>query len=516
MYSSNSKYFVFKKSNNKIVALTYGEKSGICFTTLTKKNTWTAPVSVEKQARDFFSACMDTKDVIHIIYQDSHGNIFYIQMDEASVFSLPMLGSKYPSPYNKYFNILAVKNNIHCFYVLIHNNKYLLTHQVISNNEVRNPQALGYINKNNLPYAVHFNRSGDIYIFYQNGLSNDLNQQFSAFQIGCRKYSSMNQRWEEFIPITAPDLAPNAQLKFDYPSIIIDNADIIHISYQKLVADRYELVYRQKPIGETNWSTETVIHTSLNPFENSSIICLNEKIIIFWVRNDTIYYSYSANRGNSWSKPNRYNFPVGRQLSCISYQTNDFYEVNRIIMKEIPGSFINGLKLAFCDDVLSAETTDTSQDGYRNIISDNLKALHNTIDELIEVNNNIKTDIKRLKLFNSNILKEIDKIYIKLNYLENQIKQNRTEQPRFLDEDSYMYNMSQEDKTLDRIGMYKINAYDETNTNDEKSYDEKAHIQDKAGTYNEADNIYHENDTYYEIDMYEKTNGKSDENNEQE
>jgi len=60
MYSSNSKYYVFKKSTNKTIALTYGEKSGICYSNLTKKNTWTTPVSIEKQAREPFSACMDT------------------------------------------------------------------------------------------------------------------------------------------------------------------------------------------------------------------------------------------------------------------------------------------------------------------------------------------------------------------------------------------------------------------------------------------------------------------------
>jgi len=514
MYSSNSKYYVFKKSTNKTIALTYGEKSGICYSNLTKKNTWTTPVSIEKQAREPFSACMDTKDIIHIIYQDSHGNIFYIQLDEASIFSLPMLGSKYPSPYNKFFNILAVKNNIHCFYVLLHNNKYLLTHQVISNKEVKNPQALGYINKNNLPYAVHSSRSGDIYVFYQNALTSDLQQQASAFQIGCRKYSLVNQRWEEFIPISPSDLSLNAQLKFDYPSIIIDNADIIHITYQKFVADRYELVYRQKPVGDANWSTETVIHTSLNSFEDSSIICINDKIIIFWVRNDTIYYSYSADRGNTWSKPNRYNFPVGRQLSCICYQTNDFYEVNRIITNEIPGSFINGLKLAFCDDMLSSEVTDANKDGFRNVISDNLKVLHNTLDELIEVNNNIKTDIKRLKLFNTNILREIDKIYIKLNYLENQIKQKRMEQKRMEQSriwggDYLKSNINKNDlvetdfeKQYANLKKQEISNFNETD-NESDTYEE-VNKYDEAKIYDDKVNTHNEVDTYLKFDANEK------------
>lgn len=435
MYNFKNKNYVFKKSSNRMMALTYEIRNGLCYSSLTKKNSWTMPVSLEKHAQESFSACMDSKDIIHAIYQNSHGNIFYIRLDETSIVSLPMLGSKYPSPYNKYFNIMAVKNNIHCFYVLLHNNKHLLTHQTISNKEVNNPQALGYINNNNLPYAAFASNSGDVYVFFQTAATSNLQQRASSFQIGYKKYSSLNQTWEEFVPISASDLNSKTELKFDYPCVIIDNTNLMHFSYQKLVADRYELAYRQKPIEENVWSTETIIHTSLNPFENSSIICIDDRVIIFWVRNDTIYYSYSADKGNSWSKPNKYNFPVGKQLSCISYITNDFYEVNRVISKEIPGSFINGLKLAFYDDLLSPENTNGNKDNARSIISDNLKAFNNTLNDLIESNNTLKTDIKRLKLFNTNLLREIDKISIKINYLENQIRQLNLEAPRIIETD---------------------------------------------------------------------------------
>lgn len=506
MYNSNSKQFVFKKSNNEIIALTHGGKNGICYSSLTKKNNWTMPISLEKQAQESFSACMDAKDIIHIIYQNSHGNIFYIHLDENSIVTLPMLGSKYPSLYNKYFNIITVKNNIHCFYVLLHNNKYLLTHQVISNKEVKNPQALGYINKNNLPYAVQASRAGDVYIFYQVPSAHNLQQQASAYQIGYKRYSFSDQHWDEFTPISSSVINPNAGLKIDYPNVIIDNTDFIHLTYQKLVADRYELIYRQKPIEETAWSTETVIHTSLNPFDNSSIICINEKTIIFWVRNDIIYYSYSADKGNSWSKPNKYSFTVGKQLSCISYFTNDFYEVNRVVMNEIPGSFVNGLKLAFYDDLFSTVTSSINKDGLRNIISENLKALNNTLNDLIEANNNIKTDIKRLKLFNTNILREIDKIFIKISYLENQIKQKRAEQSRIIETNFAKHKTIKNDILKDDFEDYDFKSDFKDYSTDAK----KQEITDVNETYNENDtydraNTYDEANRHDEDDTYDRT-----------
>jgi len=424
MYNSNNKQYIFKKSSNRIWNLLYDNKNGICYSNLVRRNVWTMPMSLEKQAQESFSACMDSKDVLHIIYQNSHGNIFYLQLDETSITSLPMLSSKYPSLYNKYFKIISVKNNLHSFYVLHHKNKYLLTHQIISNKEVKDPQVLGYLNKNNLPYTVCTNKSGDIYLFYQTASSGNLQQQTSAFQVGYKKYSSSNQLWEEFVSV------PVINSKFDYPCVIIDNTDLIHFSYQKLVADRYELSYRQKTAEGNNWSSETTIHTSLNPFENSSIICIDDRVIIFWVRNDTIYYSYSIDKGGSWSKPAKYNFPIGRQLACVSYSTNDFYEISRISMNEIPGSLISGLKLAFYEDFFNNENINENKEGLRNIITDSLKTFNETLDGLIESNNNIKADIKRLKLFNTNILREIDKLSIKINFLENQIKQKKIDAER--------------------------------------------------------------------------------------
>lgn len=431
MYNNNNKQFVFKKSSGKIWELSYDKRNGISYSNLTKRNLWTMPISLEKQAKESFSACMDSKDVFHIIYQNSLGNIFYIYLDETSLTSFPMLNSRNPSPYNKYFDIIPLQNNLHCFYILWHDNKYLLTHQVISNKEIKNPQALGYVSKNNLPFTTFTTNTGDIYVFYQTAMSNDLQQKTQSLQVGYKKYSYLDQAWDDFVAI------PVTSLKFDYPSLIIDNSSLIHFSYQRVVADHYELVYRQKLIEGNNWSPEVIIHTSLNSFENSSIICIDDRIIIYWVINDVIYYCFSSDKGNSWSKSIKYNFSVGRQLSCISYSSNDLYEVNRILMNEVPGSLINGVKLAFYDDFLNIESPIAAKDDLKNVVTDSLKSLNSNIDDLIEANNSLKTDIKRLKLFNTNIVREIDKLSIKISYLENQVKyQNKNAFVLDIDNDS--------------------------------------------------------------------------------
>ncbi len=449
MYSFNNKQYVFKQLSGKLWNIYYDAKLGICYSTLTKRNTWTEPIPIERKAYQYFYTDMDDNECFHLIYQDLHGNIFYSKLDNGLITTLPILNSKSPSLYNKHLYLIPVQNNIHFLYILLYNNNILLTHQILVNGSVGSPKVIDYVYKNNLPYSTVLDKSGDIYAFYQSANS-------TPMQFGYRIFSSTKNLWSDFLSITSPGT------NCDFPSIIVDNSNVMHICFQKQSIGQYELVYKQKMPEKILWSDETVIHSSIYPFENSSIISIDDKIFIYWVRNDIIYYSFSKNKGISWSKPSRYNFPVGRNLLCLSYKTNIPYELNRIALKDIPGSFINGVRLAFYQDFLGSGNAGLTQENLKNMIVDSLKYMKDSVDKFSEEIEDLGNRIEGLTLFQKNIIREIDKHSIRLNLLENELKEiksfagNSTElkiSTRFTKEDApekkdSSYNNSMMDKNI--------------------------------------------------------------------
>jgi hypothetical protein len=170
------------------------------------------------------------------------------------------------------------------------------------------------------------------------------------------------------------------------------------------------------------WTGEVVMHTSAYSFNESSIVYLNDSIIVYWIRDDYIYYSLSKDGGATWSKPVRYNFAVGKQLICITYKSNDPYEKDRITVKDIPGSFINGVTFAFYQDATQA-VSDLSPEELKNMIVDSLKMLKGSIDELKEQYSGISEEIQKINLEQEKQEKDLVKFSVKLGIIESEINQ---------------------------------------------------------------------------------------------
>jgi hypothetical protein len=77
MYNTNSQQFIYKQSTGKIYNFYYNEKQGLCYSILSKRNTWGEPNVLQKNIHNNFSMEMDAEDNFHILYQDAGGNIFY-------------------------------------------------------------------------------------------------------------------------------------------------------------------------------------------------------------------------------------------------------------------------------------------------------------------------------------------------------------------------------------------------------------------------------------------------------
>lgn len=407
MYSVAKRQYILKQSSGKIWNIYFDNKLGLCYSVLTRSNTWSNPVSIQKDASPFFCADIDSNDMLHVMFQDGQGNILYSRLDREDRKTMTVLNSKSPTPYDKYLFLIPYMDSVNLFYLLQHNESWILAHQIVNNDNISTPRVIDYVIKTKCPYSALPDKSGNIYVFYQS--NNDKHR-----RIGYKKYIPLQKHWEEFTPIST------FSGDTDLPSTILDSSNIIHICYQRRVSKQYELVYQQKIPDKNVWTDEVVIHTSSYPFTSSSILICEDNIIIFWVRNDIIYYSFSNNMGSTWSKPSSYNFPAGKQLLCISYKTNNPYEYQKMAVRDVPGCLIGGIRIAFLPDITDSVENLSAYDFKKNI-ADALKLIKGDIDKLNASNMSIKEDMLSFNNSCSGLEKEMTKLSVRLGFLEKSI-----------------------------------------------------------------------------------------------
>lgn len=412
MYSSDARQFVLRQSTGDFWNFYHDNRYGICYSTLTKRNNWINPVSLHKNAYHNFFADMDLEDHFHLLFQDSQGNIHYSYIDKDSINTIPILNSKTPSAYNKHLFLIPAKNSVHIFYVLRRDSSPILAHQILSNGNTNNPRVIDYITEGNKPYSIIQDKAQNIFVFYQSTDGKYL-------QIGYRKYNSQKKSWSEFNPITRFDG------NCEYPEIIIDSNDIMHLCYQRHNQKQFDLVYLQKTPEKNVWSNETIIYSSSHSFENASVFWVNDNVIVFWVREDTIYYSLGSQSGNTWEKPAKYNFPATHKLVCLSYKTNNIYEADKISVKTIPGSLNGGLRFAFYQQP-SDNGENLTTDELRTLILDSLKLLKDGLQDLKEEETGIRDDVNQHNNRIDDLEKELVKYSVKLELVETQANSIKT------------------------------------------------------------------------------------------
>jgi NAD(P)H-hydrate epimerase len=67
LYNFENKHFIFKQSDGKLWNFFYDNKLGLCYCTLTTRNTWTEPVIIQKNVQPAFFADIDNEDTFHVV-----------------------------------------------------------------------------------------------------------------------------------------------------------------------------------------------------------------------------------------------------------------------------------------------------------------------------------------------------------------------------------------------------------------------------------------------------------------
>ncbi|HEX2945065.1 MAG TPA: hypothetical protein VHT96_03840 [Clostridia bacterium] len=475
MFSLQNRQFIFRQPNGEVRSIFCDQRQNLCFNTLTRRGIWSNAAVLHKNVYQNFYAEIDQDENYHILFQDSGGNIIYSRLDGQNLKSVPVLNSKVPTAYDKQLCIVPFKNQVYLFYVLQHDNSFMLAYQMLANNRMGTPKVVDYVSGSSVPCSVIYDSNENIYAFYQS-------YDGKYLQLGFKKFNTAQKHWSDFMPIT------KYQGNCEYPHTLIDSNGIIHLCYQRRTPKLFEMVYQRKDPDKNLWSPEIVVHSSVHSFEKASILQTENRLVIFWVREDVIYYSESSIAGEGWSRPSRYSNQYGRSLQCICYKylrplpdriqdartrnsfkssqdepQSDHYGpqdgqypsgspdqrdegryVSSMAPEIYPGTAANGLKLAFvsidqfgdlfgdrpsypvsdyASEFREAGSPSPTGGDVRKIILDTFKQLQSSVDEVRVGWSENKKEMARLTNAYLELVKEMGKYTIRMNMLENQLKQ---------------------------------------------------------------------------------------------
>ncbi len=426
MYNFFSRQYIFRQSNGEMMGFYCDSKQNLCCSRLSGSSSWTDTAVIGKNVHPYFYAELDEDNAYHLLYQDNNGNMNYINIDGPSRKTVPVLGSKTPSAYNKQLYIAPLENDVYLFYVLQHDNSFLLAYQTVSKSKVGTPKIVDYVSGSNIPCSIIYDPNGFIYAFYQS-------YDGKYLQLGYKKLDSARKHWSDFTPVT------KYMGNCEYPHAMIDTNGTIHLCYQRRTQKQFEIIYQQKVKDKNLWSEEAVIHSSIYPFENCSIIQAENKINIYWVRDDVIYYVSAQLSADTWSKPARYVSQPGRQLQCICWKEQSGQGPNRQGAAAsspgiYPGTVSNGVRLAFHSSPVSKASPQFSQlelfnresgasSDMRDAVMDSLKHLQENMNEINTGWAGTKKELARLTGSYIELNRELGKLSIRLNVVESKLKE---------------------------------------------------------------------------------------------
>lgn len=420
MYNFFNRHYIFKRSDGEIIDIYCDNRQNLCSSRLSGKNSLTDTRLIARNVHPYIYAGMDERDVFHVVYQDNDGNINYMYMDGQWSRAIPVLSSKTPAAYNKQLFIAPFKGLVYLFYVLHHDNSFLLAYQTVARGRAGTPKIVDYVSGSSIPCSIVYDDNENIYAFYQS-------YDGKYLQLGYKKMDTARKHWSDFISVT----------KFmgncEYPHAMIDSGGTIHLCYQRRSQKQYELVYQQKGMDKNLWSSETVLHSSSYPFENCSVVQTNERLTVYWVRDDVIYYTAGRLSGDGWSRPARYAGQTGRLLQCICWK-----EQNASLVPSpgiFPGTLTNGVRLAFIDIPVSKTGPRLSlpepaaREGSAHAgeigekLMDSIKQLQENINEISTGWAGAKKELARLANTYFELSREVDKLSLRLNLIESKLKE---------------------------------------------------------------------------------------------
>lgn len=386
MYNINRKQYIFKMPSGQCLNIYYRPYTGICYSRQTSGSAWTSPVVILKDSLPGFSACLDTADNIHILCQDQKSNILYINFKDDICSYKPISKNKSDEPCDKSPYICCHGDDLHFFYIIENLGKKLLYYQAYTNGSLSVPRAIDYIKKTVRTYSVTNNTGGHIGVFYM--------KPAGKYDIpGYRIFDILEKNWSDFTAINKDTGLSDEQIL----SVSSDKNGYMHLCLQKAYENKYELKYMKIREGEESDSYLTTLTSSPYSFINSSLFSTGHKLIVYWVREDNIFYCASADNGNTWSKPDKYPYIEDQSFCCTRFFSNIPGDNRNIKDIDIPANISDGFRPAFINDSANGKEGAEDMEDFKSYALSALKVISTNIEEINRIIRETDETVKALE-----------------------------------------------------------------------------------------------------------------------
>lgn len=301
---------------------------------------WTEETVLWRDAHPYFSAHIDERDNIHILCRNDSDNLVYIHIKDNMEREITVISCDSTDGIaNRYPEVIGAGGKIVlCYMAGKYYDRQLVMHMQKDDGTLTEPQKIDGIAGGGRPFFAVADASLSPYLFY----SRKDNENITA---GYRKYIEKSDSWSDFN--TACCLNEQNELK----SVVIDYRNNLYLVRQNGKNGVYDTVCSVKSVNSDSWTDCRIFQGSGFPLDNSSVLAVENRILIYWVKDNLISYCLSIDGGYSWEKPRSYDFKGISPLYCISYKSNNRNEYADAGINLLPGKIADGFRLAFINEL---------------------------------------------------------------------------------------------------------------------------------------------------------------------
>ncbi|SHH61188.1 hypothetical protein [Sporanaerobacter acetigenes] len=361
-----------------------------------------------------FSAFIDEKDKVHLIYLLKDGNLIYsIYFNDKWSESLVGKFNLKSNIYNN-LSIYIIENVIYIFYAYANLiNKKIWTMEVIIGNKTNwtKKRITTILSENSFnSFRVDYDKIGNIHFVYTSR-EGEINQVYYTF------YNTYMRNWNQ-IPFQISD--SNTSNLFPY--LFVDSKDNIHILWYTLKNKDYELQYKKlSPNGKDKYKWRSINLPSIKNCTFTPIMFESKDTLkIVYLKNKTINSLYSLDNGESWNINDKINlhsenFHFSNYISNFGKdyflgKSNNFYcKINNEILFYFKDNHDDNLKIEMeTSESLHENIENKNNEGIEKFpetketddltkLKESMTEMSNTIKEIQISIDNMEDDILTLK-----------------------------------------------------------------------------------------------------------------------
>lgn len=276
-----------------------------------------------------FSLDIDNKDRVHFIYLTNEGNICY------NLYSNKKWAKKTLTQFdmrsNCYSNLtLRVnKENIHILFSLsnlINPNVWTIQHLIGTKGNWEKTNIISFTSAKAIPtYSFDFDKFDNIHLVYTS-IVDSIQKIYYVF------FNASSKKWCQ-----VPKLLSEHQGNSNYPSILVDKIDNIHIIWLSHEKNNYEVKYKhfsQLGSSRNTWKEETLPCLD-NEYAYPIILEEKDCLQIILKESEKILFLASLDYGYSWRLSDTFYIPQDVEIKIAGYLTNFSTEKNILKMFQV-------------------------------------------------------------------------------------------------------------------------------------------------------------------------------------